>query len=565
MAKSPDLPTPPDGGWGWVVVFASFMIHIVTDGVTYTFGLFLVELRTYFNEGAGATAWISSILAGVTLCSGPISSAFVNRYGCRPVTIVGAVLGGVCMIAGAYANSVFMLYITVGLGAGLGIGLIYLPAIVCVTCYFEKYRSLATGIAVCGSGLGTFVFAPLTQWLLSTLQWRGAMAVMGVLLIKCSLYGILFRPLKMPESKAISMEEIPLKSKETVIPVIVTNASSPTMNGMDEQKRPHSVHTFVTPKHANGVVHTSKEAKGEEEDVVKSSLSQPMLMTQCVADHTCRTRLHSESGSVRSTQSGIMYRKDVLYRGSLHNIPPETRKASIPEKSKLDVHDPHDQVVVCGCFPCHRETRDTLQEMLDLSLLKDPIFILFSLSNFCTSIGFYIPYTFIVSMAKEQGVGKDEQSYLLAVIGIANTAGRIVLGYLSDKTWVNRLWVYNWCLTICGISTILSAFCYDFITFCLYASVFGFTIGAYVGLTSVILVDLLGLNKLTNAFGILLLFQGIASFLGPPIAGWLYDALQSYNPGFYVAGGTLAVSGMMLFVVPTLQKHIAKSEVDSAS
>lgn len=62
------------------------------------------------------------------------------------------------------------------------------------------------------------------------------------------------------------------------------------------------------------------------------------------------------------------------------------------EKVKL----PDDKVVVCGCFPCHRETRDTLQEMLNLSLLKDPIFILFLLSNFFTSIGFYIPYTFIV-------------------------------------------------------------------------------------------------------------------------------------------------------------------------
>lgn len=43
--------------------------------------------------------------------------------------------------------------------------------------------------------------------------------------------------------------------------------------------------------------------------------------------------------------------------------------------------------------------------------------------------------------------------------------------------------------------------------------------GAYVGLTSVILVDLLGLENLTNAFGLLLLFQGIASIVGPPVGG----------------------------------------------
>lgn len=54
----------------------------------------------------------------------------------------------------------------------------------------------------------------------------------------------------------------------------------------------------------------------------------------------------------------------------------------------------------------------------------------------------------------------------------------------------------------------------DFASLMMYAAVFGFTIGAYVGLTSVILVDLLGLDKLTNAFGLLLLFQGIATFIG---------------------------------------------------
>lgn len=50
-----------------------------------------------------------------------------------------------------------------------------------------------------------------------------------------------------------------------------------------------------------------------------------MLISQSAVDATGRVRLHSESGSVRSVQSGLMYRKDVLYRGSLHNIPPECR------------------------------------------------------------------------------------------------------------------------------------------------------------------------------------------------------------------------------------------------
>ena len=52
-----------------------------------------------------------------------------------------------------------------------------------------------------------------------------------------------------------------------------------------------------------------------------------------------------------------------------------------------------------------------------------------------------------------------------------------------------------------------------------YCAIFGATSGAYVGLTSVVLVDLLGLDKLTNAFGLLLMFQGIASVIGPPIIG----------------------------------------------
>ena len=65
----------------------------------------------------------------------------------------------------------------------------------------------------------------------------------------------------------------------------------------------------------------------------------------------------------------------------------------------------------------------------------------------------------------------------------------------------------------------LSNFCYDYTSQAVYCVIFGITSGAYVGLTSVVLVDLLGLDKLTNAFGLLLLFQGIASVIGSPFIG----------------------------------------------
>ena len=52
-----------------------------------------------------------------------------------------------------------------------------------------------------------------------------------------------------------------------------------------------------------------------------------------------------------------------------------------------------------------------------------------------------------------------------------------------------------------------------------YASLFGFFSGGYVGLTSIVAGDLVGVDRLSDAFGVLLLFQGVAVAVGPPIVG----------------------------------------------
>lgn len=102
---------------------------------------------------------------------------------------------------------------------------------------------------------------------------------------------------------------------------------------------------------------------------------------------------------------------------------------------------------LCGLFRCSEE----ITEMLNCSLAKDVIFVLFVLSNLLTSIGFNIPYVFLVTKAKDQGIIPERASMLISIIGGANTIGRIILGYISDKPWISRLHIYNWSLTICGI------------------------------------------------------------------------------------------------------------------
>uniref|UniRef100_A0A182VVK6 Major facilitator superfamily (MFS) profile domain-containing protein n=1 Tax=Anopheles minimus TaxID=112268 RepID=A0A182VVK6_9DIPT len=560
------LPTPPDGGWGWMVVLASFSIHIITDGLTYSFGIFYSEFLTYFNEGKGYTAWIASILVGVTLCSGPISSSLVNRYGCRAVTIAGALLASASLAVSMYATSVFMLFITIGVGTGLGLGLIYLPAIVSVTMYFERLRSLATGIAVCGSGLGTSIFAPLTEVLIKKFQWQGALlAIAGIVLI-CVLFGLMFRPLEHEPSAGRELQELPQHSSADQ-----SNSLKPTAANANEGnlKRSNSHGNVEAPKidlNANGHSvsghNLDKHSRTTPTDEAKRlGLSQPLLTAP------------EQQVMLKRTESGTMYRKDALYTGSVHNI--ASRHASqanlsVYEKGSYGsvqgnglhrtVGEPDVPEKCCGCIPCSRETCDTFREMMNFSIMKDPIFIVFTVSNFLTSVGFNVPYVYLAAQAQVLGIGSQDASYLLGIIGIANTVGRIVLGYLSDKTWVNRLFVYNCSLAVCGIATALSVFCLDFYWLAVYSAVYGFTIGAYVGLTSVILVDLLGLEKLTNAFGLLLLFQGIASFVGPPIAGWLYDYTLSYGPGFIMAGTTIAISGAMLFAIPSLQRYLARRQ-----
>ena len=65
-----NVAAPPDGGWGWVVVFSSFAISMLVDGVCFSFGIFFDEFRREFESSKSQTSWIGSVLNGTYLAVG---------------------------------------------------------------------------------------------------------------------------------------------------------------------------------------------------------------------------------------------------------------------------------------------------------------------------------------------------------------------------------------------------------------------------------------------------------------------------------------------------------------
>lgn len=71
----------------------------------------------------------------------------------------------------------------------------------------------------------------------------------------------------------------------------------------------------------------------------------------------------------------------------------------------------------------------------------------------------------------------------------------------------------------------------------------------------------MGLEKLTNAFGLLILFRGAATIVGSPLAGAVYDATGTYDIPFFMAGGFFLLATIFSFVAPCMKRFVKLPEM----
>ncbi|MDQ1424351.1 MAG: hypothetical protein QOD72_1849 [Acidimicrobiaceae bacterium] len=163
-----------------MVVGATFLSTFTAFGVAYSFGAFFDSMAEDFGTGKGATALMFSITTALYFTLGMVAGRLADRFGPRPVLVVGAVALGVGLLTTSRVSSIWAGYVTYGVGVGVAVACAYVPMVATVGGWFVRRRTAAIGVAVAGIGMGTLVMAPVSQALIDRYGWRTAYVVLGI-------------------------------------------------------------------------------------------------------------------------------------------------------------------------------------------------------------------------------------------------------------------------------------------------------------------------------------------------------------------------------------------------
>ena len=152
-------------------------ILMITMGTRQSMGLYVGPLNTDTGLGILSISLAMAIGQFVWGAIQPIAGAFADKYGPRPVLLIGLFLLVLGSAVTPFVSSQWGLIFSMGIVTAMGAG----------TCSFSvllsaaaqrmpaESRGVASGIINAGGSFGQFVFAPVIQKLIQWLGWMGAM------------------------------------------------------------------------------------------------------------------------------------------------------------------------------------------------------------------------------------------------------------------------------------------------------------------------------------------------------------------------------------------------------
>ena len=170
--------------YGWIIVAVALVSMAFWMGIRTSFSVFYVALLEDFPWNRGASAGVQSMALITYTFMAPLVGGLIDRFGPRRVIAPGILILAVGLMLCSKIEILTQFYIFYGVIVGAGISCIGIVSYSSILAHwFEKKRGLASGIALSGMGLGTFVLVPMSQSFISMWGWQMTFIITGCLVL----------------------------------------------------------------------------------------------------------------------------------------------------------------------------------------------------------------------------------------------------------------------------------------------------------------------------------------------------------------------------------------------
>lgn len=298
--------------------------------------------------------------------------------------------------------------------------------------------------------VGTLVFGIISQLMLDNLGWRLTFVVdAAITLVVGASCGALFRPLPVLLSGKSDTEPL-IQSQEAAEP---NPRESSTIAEDGHSKSYGSFSNQVKEEQPDSL--TSQQKGNDGKTYLKQNLSEQQLQGHLPQD-TPKTGTTSNNENKNDTTDDA---ESAILESS--------QESSIQISQQKDVNT--------GCCGCSEGCNclSIFQELVDVSLFKNPVFSLFAFSVLMFALGYHIPYTYTPERAIMLGVPANQASLLISVMGISNVGFRLLLGWVADRSATLRFFFGGAVLTFMGCLGLMISLFNTFPLLVLYSVLFG--------------------------------------------------------------------------------------------
>ncbi|XP_021205733.2 monocarboxylate transporter 12 [Bombyx mandarina] len=575
---------PPDGGYGWVVVFGAFMVQFWVAGLFKSYGVLYVEImETFPDSSASVASWIPAALSTLCLALAPLSSALCEKYSCRLVVFIGGLFCASGLALSFFSTGLLHLLLSFGVMTGIGGGLSTTPGIVIVSQYFDKHRALANGICVSGTAAGSFVFPMLIEKLVDVYGLHGTVLLLGGGMLHVCVAATLYRP----PPVAGCGERTPATTTTTEHSTLLNDIND---GGKIEPLKDNCLHSLF--HHNPELALNQKNVLLQEEtkrmnlmtEIMHPNLIQVVRQSQLsdsedsegmdvlgvvgLPREVVRLRLRPiRSSSILHSVEDLSTDSTCVYKASRRKLsrslyirPPVTSRLT---QSKLADQVIRKEVEIKSEEPEKKPSKGCVEKIsryLDVSLLKSWRFGLLCTSVALMSCG--SPYALYYLPAYTVAIGhtKAAAGRLVAISAVLDLCGRLGLGWLCDLHLFCRRKAYIISIFVAGAAVLTLPSLTSWWSLAIVSGAYGLCLGCWFLLVPVLLADAFGTARIASSYGLVRMFQSVAAVSVPPTAGYIRDLTGGFSWCFYGMG-----SCMVLGTIPVIAFHVSTKNDDNGS